>query len=186
MIKDLSLQQPAGSASAHSLGKGGRQVSWRDSQEGTYWIRLKSPSCPISKHRQQQMLRSTSVSHAQKRRKVLRNMKKKKCLLAKIPYGKKKTTPNPPPKPKKTTCCPEEQQSSQTSRPTFICERVRYEEHQVSARLVAAHGSPGLQAVGLPEDQGLLRQLLLPSPADGGVAKRVLAPICPFIGNQVH
>lgn len=46
----------------------------------------------------------------------------------------------------------------------------------LGTRLVPAHGSPGLQVVGLPKDQGLLGQPLLPSSADGGAAERVLAP----------
>lgn len=70
-------------------------MSWRGSEEGTYWIRLKSPPCPISKHRQQQMLGSTSVSHAQKQRKVLTNIREDAWLPRSL-KGKKRTRhPNP-------------------------------------------------------------------------------------------
>lgn len=67
-------------------------MSWRASEEGTYWIRLKSSSCPISKHRQQQMFGSTSVSHAQKQRKVLTNMRESAWLPRSFKKEKKQHT----------------------------------------------------------------------------------------------
>lgn len=70
-------------------------MGWRGSEEGTEWIRLKSPPCPISKHRQQQMLSSTSVSHAEKQRKALRKMRESAWLPRPLKGKKTPHQPNP-------------------------------------------------------------------------------------------
>lgn len=70
--------------------EGGRQVGWGGSEEGTTGTRPKSPPCPISKHRQQQML--SSVSHARKQRKALTKMRESAWLPRPL-KGKKKYHP---------------------------------------------------------------------------------------------
>lgn len=154
-------------------------MSWRGSEEGTYWIRLKSPSCPISKHRQQQML--GSVSHAQTQRKVLTNMQENAWLPRSV-EGKKPTTTQTS---KKPTCCPEELPPSQAPSPACICKQAQYQEHQVSA-----HVSPQPTAVLDHRWWVCLRtKTCLDSPFSPRLQmgeERVLAPICPLIGNHVH
>lgn len=71
--------------------EGGRQVGWGGSEEGTTGTRPKSPPCPISKHRQQQML--SSVSHARKQRKALTKMRESAWLPRPL-KGKKKIPPH--------------------------------------------------------------------------------------------
>lgn len=177
------MQQPAGSASARSLGKGGRQVSWRGSQEGTYWIRLKSPSCPISKHRQQQMLRSTSVSHAQKRRKVLRNMKKKKACLPRSLKGKKKNQTHHP-NPKKPPAAQKNSNPPKPPGPHLSANGSGMRNTRFQHVLSQPTAVLDRRRWGLPEDQGLLRQLLLPLRQMGEQQRGSLHPSAPSLGTR--
>lgn len=122
------------------------------------------------------MLGSTSVSHAEKS-----TDKYEKMPGCQDPLREKKR--NLPPKPPNPTRCPEEQHFP----PKPLVSHLSANRSGIrKSRFQDAHGGPGLKAMGLPKDQGLLRQPLLPTPADEGAAERDLTPICPFIGNHTH
>lgn len=157
--------------------EGGRQVGWGGSEEGTTGTRPKSPPCPISKHRQQQML--SSVSHARKQRKALTKMRESAWLPRPL-KGKKKIPPHQahtktPPAAQKNSNPPE----PAAPHPPASRSGIRSSSFQHRG----CPGSPTPGGLGAPRIEMCLGSHFSPC-LHRGAAESVLTPTCPFFGNH--